>query len=92
MSAAVYTAVRYLISWACIWLAGHGWTVANLDGATMDAVTQIAIGVGGATAMAAIGVWRSTVPALLARLKEHHKPALLAAASDVSATKATEIL
>lgn len=83
MSAAAYTAARYLVSWAFMYLAQRGWSVANVDGATLDAVTQLVIGLGGAAGMLAIGVWRSTLPVLIARLQRHHAPALVAAATEV---------
>lgn len=90
--APLFAIVRYLVSWLCIWLVGHGWTIANLDGPTTDAVAQLAAGGAGAIAMMAIGAWRSRVPVLLDRLKQHHKPALVAAAGAVSLDKATDIL
>ncbi len=83
MSAPLLTLTRYLVSWGCVWLVSHGWTIANLDGASMDAVASIVIGVGGSLSMAAIGMWTSTVGRVMARLQARHKTALVAAAADL---------
>ena len=83
MSAPLLTLTRYLVSWGCVWLVSHGWTIANLDGASMDAVASIVIGVGGSLSMAAIGMWTSTVGRVMARLQAHHKTALVAEAAKV---------
>jgi len=83
MSAPLLTLTRYLVSWGCVWLVSHGWTIANLDGASMDAVASIVIGVGGSLSMAAIGMWTSTVGRVMARLQARHKTALVAEAAKV---------
>ncbi len=84
MSPALYlTVARYVVAWGCGLLVQRGWTIANLDGATMDALAQIVVGVIGAVAMGGIGVMTTTVRWTLARLKQHHKPALVAAATEV---------
>ena len=83
MTAALYTLVRYLVTAAAAALVQHGWSVANADGPTLDAVTQLVIGSAGVAIPAAIGVMTSSVKWMLARLKRHHAPALVAAATEV---------
>ncbi len=83
MSTAATIILRYLVTYLCGLLVSHGWSVAALDGPTLDAVTTIVGGILGAVAMGAIGVWTSTVERVLARLKARHKPALVAAATEV---------
>lgn len=88
MTAAAYTVARYLIAWASGWLVSHGWGVAAIDGATTDAVTQIVVGVIGLVVPTTIGVLTGSVKWMLARLADHHKPALVAKAVEVQATPA----
>lgn len=83
MNAALYTVLRYLVTAGSAALAQHGWTIASADGATLDAVTQLMIGVAGVVIPAIIGVLTSTVRWTVARLKARHATALVAAAADV---------
>lgn len=84
MSPALYfTVARYVVQFGCGLLVQRGWSIANLDGGTMDAVTQIAVGVIGAIAMGSIGVLTTTVKWTVARLKARHPHALVAAATEV---------
>jgi len=89
MTAPLLTLTRYLVSWGCVWLVNHGWTIANLDGASTDAVASIVIGVGGSLSMAAIGMWTSTVGRVMARLQARHKTALVAEAAKVPGVQIT---
>ena len=74
--------IRYAVVWECGRLVGHGWTFFALDPDTTDAVVQglamlVAVGV------ASIGALTARVKSVVARLKAHHKPALVAAATQV---------
>ena len=87
MSAALFTLIRYLVAGGAAMLAGHGWTIANADGATLDAVTQLVIGSAGFAIPAAIGVLTTSVKWTVARLKARHPHALVAAANEAVAAQ-----
>ncbi|MGI3900517.1 MAG: hypothetical protein ACRYGP_28390 [Janthinobacterium lividum] len=87
MTAALYTLIRYLVAGGAAALAGHGWTIANADGATLDAVTQLVIGSIGFVVPAVIGMLTTTVKWTVARLKARHPHALVAAAIEAVAAQ-----
>lgn len=85
-----YTLARYLIAWACGALVQRGWTVANLDGATIDAVTQLSVGVAGLLLTGGIGALTTSVRWTVARMKRHHPVELVVAAHEVIAAPKPE--
>lgn len=82
MNAATLTLLRYIVSSGCTYMVAKGYKVFNLDSDTLDAVVQIVFGLIAAL-MALIGMWTSTVGRMVERLKSHHAPTLVAAATQV---------
>ena len=83
MNEALFVVVRYMVASGCGSLVAHGWTIFNLDGATTDAVASVAFGAAGIVGMTTIGVLKSRVQSMLARLLARHKTALLTTAAEV---------